>query len=142
MSQTNTKSGDIAFTAGEDLTEKNGHLVKLTHDTGVPELKLPAAITDLAIFAVVDGSADTKKTTVRPLSGERNIRVKLKGTANPGDLLVLADPATPADAGKVRILPAVDGTYHVLGIAEEAGTDGQLLAMRPYAFGDLVVDVP
>ncbi|MEM1057924.1 MAG: hypothetical protein AAGK14_01640 [Verrucomicrobiota bacterium] len=139
MSQSNTKSGDLVFAAGEDLTNKEGHLVKLTHDSGTPEVKLPEAITDRALYAVVSGGADTENVQLRPLSGERNVRVVLLGTCNPGDALVLADPATAADAGKLRVLPTAAGTYHVLAIAEEAGADGQLLAIRPYAPGEVEV---
>jgi len=57
MSQSNTRVGDIRVLAGESLTSKEGYLVKLTHDTGVPEVKLPAAITDYAVYAVIEGGA-------------------------------------------------------------------------------------
>lgn len=53
--------------------------------------------------------------------------------------LVLADPGTAADKGKVRVLPAAAGTYRVLAIAEEKGVDGQLVLCRPAMVGNVVV---
>jgi hypothetical protein len=47
----------------------------------------------------------------------------------------------PADAGKVRSkasLTAGSGTYRVVGIAEEAFIDGQLVRTRP-TFGTVTV---
>ena len=60
-------------------------------------------------------------------------------SCNPGDQLVLADVATPADKGKVRVLPATAGTYRVLGIAEQVGVDGQLVLFRPVMIGNVTV---
>ena len=65
--------------------------------------------------------------------------ITLKGTCNPGDVLVLADVATAADKGKVRTLPAAAGTYRVLGIAEQAGVDGQSVLARPAMVGNVTV---
>ena len=137
--QTDTKSGVFRVLAGADLTGKRGYLVKMTHDTGVPEVKLPAAVADLAVYLVDDENVDAELVSVEPLPGDRNVRVCLKGTCNPGDVLVLADPSTAADAGKVRALPAAAGTYRGLAIAEEKGADGQFVLCRPYAAGDIVV---
>ena len=139
MSQSNTRVGDIRVAAGEDLTGKEGLLVKMTHDSGVPELKLPAANTDYALYVVIEGVADTVTASVRPLEAGRNLRLRLNGTCNPGDVLVLADVGTAADIGKVRTLPAAAGTYRALAIAEEAGVDEQLVLCRPAMLGDIVV---
>lgn len=139
MSQTNTRVGDIRVAAGEDLTGKEGFLVKLTHDTGVPEVLLPTANSDYALYLVIEGDVDAANVSVRPVEARRNVRVKLEGTCNPGDVLVLADVATPADKGMVRALPAAAGTYRGLALAEEAGVDGQLVLARPAMLGDLVV---
>jgi hypothetical protein len=76
---------------------------------------------------------------VRPIEAGRNIRVRLEGTCNPGDLLVLADVETAADKGKVRVLPEDAGTYRGLAIAEEAGVDEQLVLCRPAMVGAIVV---
>lgn len=137
--QTNTRQGDFPVLAGEDLTGKEDYLVKLTHDTGVPEVKLPEANADYAFYVVTEGAADTKNVSVRPLEAGRNVRIKLKGTCIPGDSLVLADVATAADKGKVRALPTTHGTYRVLAIAEEAGVDGQTVLCRPAMIGNITV---
>ena len=139
MSQSNTRDGDFRVLAGEALTGMEGRLVKMTHDTGVPEVKLPEANGDYALYLVMEGAADAKLVTVRPMQEDRNVRITLKGTCNPGDVMVLADVATAADKGKVRVLPATAGTYRGLGIAEQVGVDGQLVLVRPAAIGLLTV---
>jgi hypothetical protein len=136
--QSNTRVGKFSVLAGEDLTDKEGYLVKMTHDTGVPEVKLPAAITDITPYVVGDGAEDTQLTEVIPLEPDRNVRLKLKGTCNPGDQLVLAAIAG-SDAGMVRLIPTAGGTYRVIAIAEEAGVDGQLVLCRPCAVGNVLV---
>ena len=77
--------------------------------------------------------------SVRPIEPARTVRIKLKSTCNPGDVLVLADVATAADKGKVRALPATSGTYRGLAIAEEAGVDGQTVLCRPAMLGNITV---
>lgn len=139
MNQSDTRVGPFRVLAGATLTDMEGRLVKLTHDTGVPEVKLPASNDDLALYLVLDGSADTELVDVQPLEAGRNVRVTLKGTCNPGDVLVLADVATPADAGKVRVLPSAAGTYRGLAIAEEKGVDGQTVLCRPALIGVVTV---
>ena len=140
MSQSNTKVGDIRVAAGEDLTDKEGFLVKLTHDSSVAEVLLPTANGDYALYVVTDGAADTENVSLRPIEAGRNVRVTLDGTCDPGDVLVLADVATAADKGKVRALPEDAGTYRGLAIAEEAGVDEQLVLCRPAMLGDIVVE--
>ena len=137
--QTDTRSGLIRVLAGAELSAKLGYLVKMTHDTGVPEVVLPSAIADLAVYLVDDGNVDAGLVSVEPLTGERNVRIKLKGTCNPGDVLTLADPSTAADAGKVRALPTAAGTYRGIAIAEEKGVDGQLVLCRPALIGPITV---
>lgn len=139
MSQTNTRVGDIRVLAGEDLTGKEGFLAKMTHDSGVPEVRLPTANGDYALYVLIEGAADGENVSLRPIEGGRNIRVKLDGTCNPGDVLVLADVATAEDKGKVRALPEDAGTYRGLAIAEEAGVDGQLVLARPAMLGEITV---
>ncbi len=139
MSQSNTRSGDIRVLAGEDLTGMEGRLVKLGHDTGVAEVALPAANSDYAVFVLIEGAADAKLVSVRPVQSDRNVRVVLKGTCNPGDVLVLADVATAADKGKLRALPATAGTYRGIGLAEGVGIDGQLVLVRPALIGNITV---
>ena len=91
MSQSNTRVGDFQVLAGEALTGMEGRLVVITHDSGTPEVKLPAAITDYALYAVIEGAADAGTAAVRPIEAGRNVRLRLEGTCNPGDVLVLAD---------------------------------------------------
>ena len=58
MSQSNTRVGDFRVLAGEDLTGKESYLVKLTHDSGVAEVLLPAANSDYALFLVLEAAVD------------------------------------------------------------------------------------
>ena len=139
MSQSDTRSGTFRVLAGENLTDKKGYLAVLTHDGGVPEVKLPTANADLAFYLLVDDNADAELVAVRPFEAGRNVRAVLKGTCNPGDVIVLADTGTAADKGKVRALPAAAGTYRGLGIAEEKGVDGQSVLFRPAMIGNVTV---
>jgi hypothetical protein len=124
--QTNTKAvGPFPVLAGEDLTAARSRLCVLTHDTGVPEIKLPTADTDDAIFQIADEGADGEIIHVERFAPHREFRVPLKGAANPGTRLVLADAGTAADKGSLRALPAVAGTYTVRAICREVGVDGQ-----------------
>ena len=139
MSQSDTQLGEIVVLAGQSLVGKEGYLVYMTHDTGVPEVKLPASIDDKALYLVIDGAADAAHVALKPLSPARNQRFVLKGACNPGDVLVLADPAVAADAGKVRALPAAAGTYRGLAIAEEKGVEGQYILARPALLGPITI---
>ena len=139
MSQSNTRVGDFAVVAGADLTGMQDRLVVLGNNAGVAQVGLPAANGDLALFVLLEGNTPGKLVSVRPLDPARNVRVTLKGACNPGDVLVLADVATAADKGMVRVLPAAAGTYRGLGIAEQAGVDGQLVLLRPAAIGNVTV---
>ena len=139
MSQSNTRIGDFSVVAGADLSGMQDRLVVLGNNAGVPVVNLPAANSDPAVYLLVDEAPAGAPVAVRPLDGSRNARVVLKGTCNPGDLLVLADVATAADKGKVRVLPAAAGTYRGLGIAEQAGVDGQLVLVRPVMIGNITV---
>lgn len=126
-----TIKGDLAhIPAGEDLTAKEAHLLSLTHDSGEPEFVLPALVNDDADYLLIHGAADGEPVTVRPLEPGIQHRVRLKGACNPGDRLMLADPATPADKGKVRAVPTANGTYRSFLRAEQAGTDGQVILCR------------
>jgi len=139
MSQSNTRVGDFRVLAGENLTGMEGRLVKMGHDTGVAEVTLPGANSDHVPYVLIEGGADGNLVSVRPVQADRNVRITLKGTCNPGDVMVLADVATAADKGKVRVLPAAPGTYRGIAIAEQAGVDGQLVLVRPAAIGNMTV---
>lgn len=137
--QSDIRIGSFAAIADGDLTGKEGYLVVMGQKSDKPVLALPTAIDDLSAYVVLEGAADAKAIAVEPLAAGRQVRIKLKGTCNAGDVLVNADPTTPADAGKVRALPADAGTYRGIGIAEEKGADGQLLLVRPAALGNITV---
>ena len=138
MSQSNTRAGAIRVLAGESLTGLEGRLVKMTHDGGVAEVKLPADVADAALYVVVEGAADGELVSVQPLESGRNVRAVLKGTCNPGDAMCLAAIAG-SDAGKVAALGASADVYFGVGVAEEAGVDGQLVLVRPAPQLKLVV---
>lgn len=138
MSQSNTRAGAIRVLAGESLTDKAGYLVKMTHDGGVAEVKRPTDVADATLFVVVEGAGDGELVSVQPIEGGRNIRAALKGTCNPGDVMCLAAIAG-SDAGKVAVLTAAADTYFGVGVAEEAGVDGQLVLVRPAPQLKLVV---
>jgi len=114
-------------------------LVKMSHDGGIAEILLPTANDDHVPYVLLEGAADEAYVDVRPIESGRNVRIRLEGTCNPGDVMVLADVATPADAGMVRVLPAESGTYRGLGVAEEIGVDGQLVLVRPALIGNITV---
>src|SRR5277367_1499700 len=142
MSQSNTQEGDLLLTTGEDLSTYADVLVAPYNSSGLLVVKRPAANNDYALYVLVYGAPPAGKATVRPLSPNRTVRVVAKGAGNPGDMLVLADGVTTAaDKGKVRsksVLTASSGTYRVVGIAEEAFVDGQLVRTRP-TFGTVTV---
>jgi hypothetical protein len=142
MSQSNTQEGDILLAAGEDLSTYADVLVALYNSSGLPVVTRPAANNDYAIFVLIYGATPNGNATVRPMQPNRSVRVVAKAAGNPGDLLVLADGVTTAaDKGKVRsksTLTAGSGVYRLVGIAEEAFVDGQLVKMRP-TFGSITV---
>ena len=139
MSQTNVKTGPIVNPCGEDLTAAIDHLVMLSHDTGEPQMLLPTSEDDLVPYLVLEGAGVGENGSFQPLETNQNVRVQIVGTCNPGDTLVLADPAVAGQPGKVTVLPADPGTYRGVGIAEELAVDGQLLLLRPLPLGVITV---
>jgi hypothetical protein len=129
VTQSNTREGFFPVLAGENLTGKEGRLVKLTHDTGKPEVILPNDVADEADYLLLEGGADGSLVTVLPLDRSHNIRVKLDGTCNPGDKLTLAAIDGTKD-GAVRAVPATADVYWVALRAEEKGVSGQLVLCR------------
>jgi hypothetical protein len=141
MSQTNVKFGPIALNCGEDLSAVADHLVVIGHSAGTPELKLPISQADHALYLVLEGSAAGETGYFLPLSPAANVRMPLVGTCNPGDTLVLADPAVEGQSGKVTVLPVDPGTYRVVAVAEEQGVDTQLVLSRPANLGEITISV-
>ena len=138
MSQTNIQIGQIVLPANEDLTDKEGLLVKIVSDSGTAKVALPDAATDMALFVLTDGDEADGLVAILPLSPDRNVRVRLNGTCVPGDVLVLETPDGTND-GKVKKLPTAAGTYRGLAIAEESGVDEQLVKARPAMIGNITV---
>ena len=130
--QTNVLAGDFILPAGETLTAMEARLALVGNSGGKAVASLPAATTDHANCVITEGAALGANATLRPLTPGQQARIVLKGACNPGDRLTMADPATAADAGKVRTVPVANGTYIVVAIAEELGVDGQHVKVRPY----------
>jgi hypothetical protein len=139
MSQSNVKFGPVPFNCGEDLTAANDHLVVLGHDTGTPQMTLPDSLTANALYLTLEGAAVGETGYFLPVTAAANVRLPLIGTCNPGDTLVLADPAVEEQPGKVTVLPEDAGTYRAVAIAEEAGIDTQLVLARPANLGTITV---
>lgn len=129
--QTNTQEGKRFFIASVDLTGKEGYLAKVINASGKANAALITALTDVPLYIVDDGGAAATNVSLDPLDPNREYRTPLKGACDSGDVLVLADPAVAADAGKVRKLPAAAGVYVQVGKAEQTGVDGQLVLWRP-----------
>ena len=139
MSQSNVKFGPVPFNCGADLTEAADHLVVLGHSTGTPQMTLPDSLTANALYLVLEGAAADATGYFLPLSPAANVRLPLIGTCNPGDTLVIADPAVEGQPGKVLVLPEDAGTYRAVAIAEEAGINTQLVLARPANLGLITV---
>ena len=87
---------------------------------------------------MIETGVDGALCSVAPLHGDRNVRLKLKGGCNPGDVIVPAAIDGTED-GKVQALPATPDVYFAIGIAEELGVDGQLVLVRPTPLGFVTV---
>jgi len=139
MPQTNVKTGPIVIPCGEDLSSAADLLAALVHNAGTPNILLPTAQEDLVPYLVLEGAGVGENGYFMPVHSDRNIRVPIVGTCNPGNTLVLADPEVEGQPGKVTVLPAAPGIYRGVGIAEEQGVDGQLLLLRPLPLGLITV---
>jgi len=132
--QANTQRGKVVFPSNSALLGKNGLLVVIIAG-GL--IDLPSAVTDLGLFVIADGKVNVgDPVEVDPLFSEQEVRIVAKGTGSAGDVLVHADPGTPADKGKVRsftgsVAPVTAGQYFSPGIAEEDFVDGQAVLIRP-----------
>ena len=125
MKQSDCRFGGMGFAAGEDLSLKVGCLVKLNSGG---DLVLPTSAADITPYVVICG-ADTGYLCVAvPLTSAGNCRIKLSGTCEAGDLLV--------SKGDGRVEKGVlGGTALPIGLAEEAGIDGQFVLARPLCVG-------
>lgn len=139
MSQSNTKTGPVVMPCGADLTSHADHLAVLSHSAGAPQMILPASLTANPLYLVLAGAASGENGDFQPLTPDRNVRLPLIGTCNPGDTLVIADPSVEGQPGKVIVLPEDAGTYRAVAIAEEKGINGQLVLARPANLGLITV---
>lgn len=126
--QTNTKVGQLPIIAAEAIAANL--LVAMVNASGVLNVQKPNDKTDEVLFVTEDATAAAARAECIPLSIERNVRVTLSGTCDAGAQLVLATPNGTVD-GMVVTLPAVAGTYRLVGVAEESGVDGQSVLLRP-----------
>ncbi|HMP89683.1 MAG TPA: hypothetical protein PJ991_05755 [Kiritimatiellia bacterium] len=140
MSQTNIQIGQIVLPINSEggLTPAEGLLAILANEGGIATVRTPASLDAVPLYVFTDIDSVHNKASVLPLSPDRNVRVRLQGTCEPGNQLVLAVLNGTHD-GKVRALPSAPGTYRTLLIAEEAGVDGQLVKARPALIGNITV---
>lgn len=139
--QSNTQAGRIPRTTGAvSLVGKEGFLCLLAAVGGLLRVIRPAAITDVTPFIIDEGGAVGEPTTIDPLNPDRQYRIKCVGVIQPGAPMVLAAIAGD-DAGKLRAVPAVAGSYRVVARCEEekATVDGQLVLCRPSFEGAIAV---
>lgn len=127
--QSNTIQGPIQVNSGEDLTDKEGYLVKAADAGSELEVLLPEAVTDVCLYVVDDGAAHDSDSTVIPLVAGEQRRVRGNGTGSAGAVVVL-EAISGANIGKVRTIPATAGYYFSPGIAEEDWADEQLVKIR------------
>lgn len=125
--QSNIKQGDITINAGEDLTSKEGYLVKLGDAGSVPEVLIPTAASDLTLYQVVTGSTHDTDCEVHPLVAGEQRRFIATGNGSAGTVLICDASAY----GKVKALGA-NGTYFSPGIAEEDWVAGQYVKARVF----------
>ena len=130
-SQSNTNpAGPRKYNSGESLVGMEGRLVKVVDGGSIPELLLPAAITDVCLFVVGDGAALDVQSDVIPLVPGEEVRIRTNGAGNAGAILVL-DAIAGANIGKVVTIPAVAGLYFSPGTAAEDFVDEQLVKVNP-----------
>lgn len=139
--QSNTKPGHRSFVGAAGLVNQEGKLLVLSSNSGVPTVALPAALTDIPQFILVDdGATQTSPSNLagqnveaQPLTPGENVRIRAYGAGTAGTKLAMADPTANAgaQAGMVTALSATPGSYVQIGVAEEDFVDGQLVLLRP-----------
>lgn len=114
--------------AAINIADNIGRLLVLVNNSGSPAVSLPSDQADIPLgYFAQQGTEGTGLIEVGFLDRNQSVNLWLKGTCVPGDKLVLADPATAGDEGKITV-----GTSgFIIGIAEEAGEDGQAVRVRP-----------
>ena len=129
MRQTNVKRGAIRVVAGSTLTGKEGYLVKVVDNAGVLSAYLPAALTDVAAYVVIEGAAAGSLCSIEPLEPGQPVRVvSNSATFVGGDKVVAYASGHEGEATEY----AGSGAAFVVGVAEEVGdTAGQWVLIRP-----------
>ena len=125
LKQSDCRFGGVGFAAGEDLSLKAGCLVKLN---GGGDLVLPTSAADITPYVVICGADAGYLCGAVPLTSAGNCRIKLSGTCEAGDLLV-----SKGDGRVEKGAPG--GSALPIGLAEEAGIDGQFVLTRPLCIG-------
>jgi len=142
MTQSNTRRGDRLIQAGIDLRGMEGCVVMLGCTQTEPHTPIvlpPATSIDAPLYVILEGAAAGELASVRPLTPARNVRLKLAYGCNPGEALI-ANINDGRDGTVVAFTPnGAVGTFRGIAIAEEAGTDGQLILARPAPIGLLVI---
>ena len=128
--QSNTQLGPVQVIAGDALTGLEGHLVFIANASGTAKAYLPNAVTDEALYVVLEGAAADSHASLQPLARAQQARAELEGTVAIGARLRLYTPDGTND-GKVATIGATAGQYFSPGIALETGVDGQLVLFRP-----------
>ena len=123
--QTDCRFGGVAFAAGEDLSLKTGHLVRLNAGG---DLVLPQGAGEITPYVLTQGADQGYLCGAVPLTSAGNCRVKLAGSCEAGDLLVAKGD------GRVET-GVIGGEALPVGMAEEKGVDGQHVLLRPLAVG-------
>jgi hypothetical protein len=129
MTQTNVKRGAIRVIAGDALTGKEGYLVKAVNNGGVLNAYLPAALTDVAAYVVIEGAAAGSLCSIQPLEHGQQVRVVANSaTFLAGDKVVAYASGHEGKATEY----AGSGAAFVVGVAEETGdAAGQWVLIRP-----------
>jgi len=124
--QGDCRCGSLGFAAGEDLSLASGRLAKLNSGK---DLVLPASAADVTPYVLAVGADTGYLCGAIPLCSAANARVVLSGACDAGDGLV--------SKGDGRVEKSAEGNAGALliGIAEEAGIDGQHVLLRPVSVG-------
>ena len=129
MRQSNVKRGAIRIIAGSTLTSKEGYLVKVVDNAGVLNAYLPAALTDVAAYVVIEGAAIGSLCTIEPLEPGQQVRVVANSTTIVGgDKIVAYASGHEGEATEY----AGSNPAFIVGIAEQGGdTALQQILIRP-----------
>lgn len=138
--QSNVQHGPLVLPAYEDLTGREGRLVKIVSDSGAAKVALPSDDADRCLYLLLEGAEAGESVALEPLTPAKQFRVKFSGTCVPGDRFTLADSTQDAKRGcAAKLEGSSAGSYFVFGIAEESAVDGQLVKFRPCIEGVVTI---